>query len=176
MRKVLLLILAVLLLIMTSGCTSDRKLESIRDPKDRHEDVQEPTEAFYSSVQIKIEPPRASDEALTQVEVTIPDLAAIYRENREAFSKARTSEDIQKLLLEHLDKHTLTHTITEEVYKDGDIWVLSSDEQVDSLIADAVDAFLAAVANDVEPKEIIIDFDEDALIKSIEELEEELNR
>ena len=129
------------------------------------------TRAFYDDIKLNITPP-ASEESSTTVEVTIPDLAAIYRANRDVIQTIDSLDALKDLLRAHLGEYATTTTITEAVYKEGAVWKLCSTEQVDALIGASVDEMLSAASDEIGVTVEITENETVRLISAVEAMED----
>ena len=154
------------LVVICCGCAPKTK-DSYATKLDHAATQDALTRAFYDDITLDITPP-AGEEGSAAVEVTIPDLAAIYRANRDTIQTIDSVEALKDLLRAHLGEHTTTTVITETVYKDGTTWKLRSTAQVDALIGEAVDALLSAAADEIG---IQVKISEDEMARLVEDVE-----
>lgn len=166
---------AVLLLLaaLCAGCaagTQDSDTPQDISQWERPAVRDELTRAFYDGIKLNITPPTSEEDLTTTVEVTIPDLAAIYRSNQEDLLQAGDVEALKDLLRRHLTEYSTTHSITEQVYPDGTGWKLSSSAQIDALVGAAVDEFLSAAAGEIGVTVEITEDETARLISAVEQM------
>lgn len=94
---------------------------------------------------------------MANVTITTPDLVAIYKKmNDGTQSDGLSMEDVCCAVSKHAKDPDciIKHNVTAEVQKEGDNWVLVSDERIQSIIMDMVDQLLVQMLNDEESFEI----------------------
>lgn len=141
-------ILLLMIILIISGCSSN-KGDNYASHLPTNEMRDEFTTAFYNCITVNVLPPESDASQTADVEVSIPDLASIYKDNKDAFGNADNVDDIKQILLTHFKDHYIETTISENVYKDGDIWKLTSTQQINALIYKSVDEYLEALATDI---------------------------
>ena len=154
-------------ILIISGC-SNHKSNNYTNYFTNYEVQDELTKSFYDHIEIKITTPPSHSENETDVEVTIPDLVAVYQNNREEFIIAENTDDVKNLLQDHLNDHVLTYTVAETVCLDDGVWKLNSTEQIDILIAKVVDEYLDVAMSDIKSDDCTIEINANVFDKMLE--------
>ena len=153
------IIIGVLLLVALSvlnGCIFSTKEKNIvpRDSYasyiDRDKLDNNLVKDFYRNVTIKIDPPEEGSEGESRISVTIPALTEIYKEHYDEIANAKSKEDAQAIICDHISDWEYVEEVTETVYKAGDEWRLKTFENVDEILNAEVDDLLAHIVADAD--------------------------
>ena len=155
LSKKYVLILIFLNLLFISGCSSNRQ-QTYVDYVGNYQSDDEFVKAFYNSILIDIKNIQTELERGT-VDVTIPDLEAIYKAHYDEFVSGQKEEDIQNIILENIDEYVIKVSIDTDLVKDGNAWKVGSTEQIDEEISTMIDNFLLLVFSDMQFEDISID-------------------
>lgn len=95
--------------------------------------------------------------SLADVKIEIPDILAIYKELEDTeVTNCVTLDDICYAISEHArnQDHLVEYSITTTVQKEGNSWVLSSDDCVDAIVDEMVDNLIIQMINTMGTIEI----------------------
>ena len=104
------------------------------------------------TIEIKNVHNTSEDSFIADVEITLPDILAIYKYlQSEGKTAVMTLSDICTAVSEYAkDTNYLTHhSISAPVHKEGKNWVLTSTDCVDEIIREMANKLLAQVVNEI---------------------------
>lgn len=147
-------LLLMTLIVVSVGCSNEAKYNESQGENaiDVMEVMNRHTDIIISNVSNS-----EGANATADVQITMPDISKIYADlvNR-GKAENMTLEEIVDAISEYTknEEYLFTDTTTALVSKDGSEWVLSTDDYIEELTNQQIDALLVLMLNNIETIEI----------------------
>lgn len=154
-KKILITVVAILIVaVILAGCNMLRT-----DGDNSSNQLVEVEKAMTDNMVITIGDVKIHNDSTTTANVTItgPDLVAIYKKVTQDNPKKNLQvEEICTIVSNYANDpdYSIQRSTTAEVHREGDKWVLVSDECTQEFIADMAEKLLVQIISDLETFEI----------------------